>query len=247
MSEKLQKVIAASGYCSRRAAETLISEGEVRVNGETAHLGQRVEATDDIRVQNKRIASAQQHTTHVIVYNKPLGVLCTAAASDPDNRPTVFDYLPPLKVGRWIAIGRLDINTTGLLLFTNDGGFANQLMHPSNEIPRAYRVRASDKLNSDQLNSLRSGVQLEDGPAKFDEIVPENPGDRTRSNHWYRAVLHEGRNREVRRLFESQGVMINRLSRVSYGNVRLPKTLKPGQWQQLDQNAIKQLKSKLKN
>jgi 23S rRNA pseudouridine2605 synthase len=238
MSEKLQKVLARAGLGSRREIETWIAQGRVRVNNEVAKLGDRVDDGAKIQVDGRAVnLSKSQHVTRrVLLYHKPVGEIC--ARHDPEGRPAVFDNLPKLQNQRWIMIGRLDFNTAGLLLFTNDGELAHRLMHPSYEIEREYAVRVLGEVNHDVLQRLRSGVELEDGPANFDEI--RDAGGQG-ANHWYHVVLREGRNREVRRLWESQGVTVSRLIRVRFANVQLPRFLRAGKYQDLEQAEINEL------
>ncbi|PID42200.1 MAG: 23S rRNA pseudouridine(2605) synthase RluB [Proteobacteria bacterium] len=236
--EKLQKVLARAGVGSRRGVEQLISEGRIVVNGEVATLGQRVLVTDRVAVDGKqiRLKPAEELSCRVIVYNKPEGEVTTR--SDPEGRNTVFQKLPLLEDGRWIAIGRLDINTTGLLMFTNDGELANKLMHPSTEVDREYAVRVLGAVDDKVINSLKEGVYLEDGMARFSD-VSEAGGEG--ANHWYHVVLMEGKNREVRRLWESQGVTVSRLKRVRYGCIFLPSRLRVGSWEELGQKEVNDL------
>lgn len=246
MEERLHKVLAQAGLGSRRALEQRIADGMVKVNGETAQIGMSVKGGDRIEIDGKTfVASALTEPARVLIYNKPEGEVTTR--EDPEGRPTIFEALPVLKGARWIAIGRLDINTTGLLLLTTDGELANAMMHPSFEIEREYvcRVRApegeedvSDKL----VDRLRRGVALEDGPAKFDAI--ERIGG-TDSHDWFRVSLSEGRNREVRRLWESQGCQVSRLKRIRYGDVSLPQPLLRGQSQELPAAQVDALRKKL--
>lgn len=246
MEERLHKVLAQAGLGSRRALEQRIADGMVKVNGETAQIGMSVKGGDRIEIDGKTfVASALTEPARVLIYNKPEGEVTTR--EDPEGRPTIFEALPVLKGARWIAIGRLDINTTGLLLLTTDGELANAMMHPSFEIEREYvcRVRApegeedvSDKL----VDRLRRGVALEDGPAKFDAI--ERIGG-TDSHDWFRVSLSEGRNREVRRLWESQGCQVSRLKRIRYGDVSLPQPLLRGHSQELPAAQVDALRKKL--
>lgn len=232
MSEKLQKILANNGVGSRREMETWISAGRVSVNGKIAHLGDRAEPSDHIRVDGHTVHIAQEKPVcRVLMYNKPEGELCTR--TDPEGRMTVFDRLPKISKGRWIAVGRLDLNTSGLLLFTNDGELANRLMHPRHEIEREYAVRVFGKVENDTLNTLKKGVELEDGMAKFTHIVPRPSGDES-INSWFNVTLSEGRNREVRRLWESQGVQVSRLIRLRYGPLELKKRLPQGAWIELE-------------
>lgn len=230
MSEKLQKVLARAGVGSRREMETVISEGRVSVNGKVATLGDRVEAKDVIRVDGHQIAvpTVNDVICRVLAYHKPEGEMCTR--HDPEGRPTVFERLPRIKDSRWVAVGRLDVNTSGLLLFTTDGELANRLMHPSHEVEREYAVRVFGEVTEGMLQKLRHGVQLEDGPAKFDKIVAMG-GEGL--NQWFNVTLCEGRNREVRRLWESLDVQVSRLMRVRYGDIKLEKTLPRGGWVEL--------------
>ena len=227
MSEKLHKVLAAQGLGSRREMERWIEAGRVKVNGNLATLGLRIEPEDKIIVDGKplRKSSEQQHRPRVILYNKPEGEI--SSRKDPDGRSTIFENLPPLPGQRWIAVGRLDYNTTGLLLFTNDGGLANGLMHPAQEIEREYLCRVMGEVDDAMLRRLREGVFLEEGTAKFNKVEPRG-GDGI--NRWYQVILTRGRNREVRRLWESQGLMVNRLKRVRYANTIIPPMVKPGDW-----------------
>ncbi|PIE44053.1 MAG: 23S rRNA pseudouridine(2605) synthase RluB [Gammaproteobacteria bacterium] len=236
--EKLQKVLARAGVGSRRGVEEMISAGRIVVNGKLASLGLRVMATDTIVVDGKKVKvrPVEELACRVIVYNKPEGEVTTR--SDPEGRRTVFSQLPPLEEGRWIAIGRLDINTTGLLMFTNDGELANKLMHPSARVDREYAVRVLGKVDDEVLKNLKEGVYLEDGVAKFSDIS-EAGGEG--ANHWYHVVLMEGKNREVRRLWASQGVTVSRLKRVRYGCIFMPSRLKAGSWEELGQKEVNDL------
>lgn len=234
--EKLQKVLARLGLASRREIETWIAEGRVKVNGAAATLGQRVDANDAIALDG-RLLKREEITgsvRRVLIYNKPDGEICTR--DDPEGRPTVFDRLPRPKEGRWINIGRLDINTTGLLLFTTDGELANRLMHPSYQMDREYAVRVRGEVTEEMLENLKNGVMLEDGPAKFTDIK-EAPGGEG-FNHWYHCVVMEGRNREVRRLWESQGLVVSRLKRVRFGPVFLTSELTMGRWREMEQREV---------
>lgn len=238
-TEKLQKVLARHGLGSRREMESWIEGGRVSVNGRRASLGDRASEADIIRVDGRRLdARPERSIRHrVLAYHKPAGEVTTR--KDPEGRPTVFERLPRLQTGRWIAVGRLDINTAGLLLLTNDGELANRLMHPSHQVAREYAVRVFGEVSPEMLQRLRSGVQLVDGPARFDTVVDEG-GEGV--NHWYRVSLKEGRNREVRRLWESQGVRVSRLARVRYGPIGLPRSLRPGRWEELAPDAVSTLR-----
>lgn len=237
-SEKLQKVLARSGLGSRREMETLIESGVVSVNGETATLGDRITLEDRVTVKDKavRLKGELDMPRRVIMYNKPEGELVTRR--DPEGRRTVFDNLPRLKGERWIAIGRLDINTSGLLLFTNDGELANRLMHPSHQVEREYAVRIMGQVDDEMLARMRDGIMLEDGLARFSDI--QSVGGEG-INTWFHVVIKEGRNREVRRLWESQGVTVSRLKRVRYGNIFLDKRVKAGEWVELTQTEVDDL------
>src|SRR3990167_910840 len=238
MSEKIQKVLARVGLGSRRAMEDWIEAGRVSVNGKVAQLGDRVEEGDELRVDGRIVSftAEEESIRRVILYYKPEGEVCTR--TDPQGRPTVFDALPKLQDQRWVAIGRLDINSQGLILFTTDGDLANRLMHPSSNIEREYAVRVHGQVTEETLETLKTGVMLIDGEAHFDEIV-DSGGEG--SNHWYHVILREGRKREVRRMWESQGVQVSRLIRVRYGNILLPRNLKTGSFIELDKTVIDQL------
>ena len=231
--EKLQKVLARIGVGSRRDVESWISQGRIKVNGKDATLGLRVDLHDAITIDGKVIKreEAAESVRRVIMYNKPDGEICTR--DDPEGRPTVFDKLPRPKEGRWINIGRLDINTTGLLMFTTDGELANRLMHPSYEMDREYAVRVRGEVDDEMIERLKAGVVLEDGPARFTDIKQAPGGEGF--NHWYHCVVMEGRNREVRRLWESQGLVVSRLKRVRFGPVFLNSDLPMGRWREMSQ------------
>jgi 23S rRNA pseudouridine2605 synthase len=234
--EKLQKVLARMGLGSRRDVETWISLGRVKVNGVVATLGHRVDSLDAISLDGRLLKREEgaESVRRVLIYNKPDGEICTR--DDPEGRPTVFDRLPKPREGRWINIGRLDINTTGLLMFTTDGELANRLMHPSYQMDREYAVRVRGEVDEEMLERLKAGVVLEDGPARFTDIK-EAPGG-TGFNHWYHCVVMEGRNREVRRLWESQGVVVSRLKRVRFGPVFMTSELTMGRWREMGQREI---------
>lgn len=228
--ERLQKVLARSGMASRRELEKWISAGRISINGQVAELGARVCASDIIRVDGKVVNhnAGEALDRRVIIYNKAEGEICSR--KDPDGRASVYDNLPRLKNGRWVMVGRLDYNTSGLLLFTNDGGLANALMHPSNEVEREYLCRIMGEVTDEMLLNLTNGVELEDGEAQFKSI---EVGAGEGINRWFSAIVMEGRNREVRRLWESQGLQVSRLKRIRYGAVRIPHQLKRGQWQEM--------------
>ncbi|TAH47169.1 MAG: pseudouridine synthase [Gammaproteobacteria bacterium] len=240
LEERLHKVLATAGLGSRRMLESRIEAGEVLVNGNPATLGSSVHAGDRVEIDGKRFVVISDTSEHaqVLVYNKPEGIVTTR--EDPEGRPTVFETLPRLKGARWIAVGRLDINTTGLLLLTTDGTLANALMHPSSELEREYICRVHGEVPDETIERLRSGVELEDGPAHFDEIEVISRGG---SHSWFRVVIREGRNREVRRMWDVVGLMVSRLKRVRYANVELPRLLKRGQNAQLDAEQVKALRT----
>ena len=246
LEERLHKVLAQAGLGSRRALEQRIADGLVKVNGETAQVGMSIRGGDRVELDGKVfVASALTEPARVLLYNKPEGEVTTR--EDPEGRPTIFDSLPALKGARWIAIGRLDINTTGLLLLTTDGELANALMHPSFEVEREYvcRVRApegEEQVSDKIVDRLARGIALDDGPAKFDEIERVGGSD---SHDWFRVVVKEGRNREVRRLWESQGCQVSRLKRVRYGEISLPQPLLRGQTQELAADRVEQLRKQL--
>jgi 23S rRNA pseudouridine2605 synthase len=228
--ERLQKIMATAGLGSRRGLERQIKAGDVRINDSVADLGQLANVGDRIKFEGKNwkvITTGSSQRS--LVYNKKIGELTTR--SDPENRRTVFDNLPTIAGARWIAVGRLDINTSGLLLMTTDGELANAMMHPSNQVDREYACRIFGEVTPDQLEKLKKGVTLDDGPAHFSDIVASGGG--SEGNHWYHVTLLEGRNREVRRLWDSQGVTVSRLKRVRYGAVFLPKRLRMGEWSEL--------------
>lgn len=235
MSEKLQKVLARVGIGSRRYMEEVIAAGRVSVNGKIAKVGDRVEAGDELRIDGRKVnyQVEDEIRRRVLIYYKPEGEICSR--TDPENRPTVFEQLPQITNDRWVMVGRLDINSTGLLLFTNDGELANRLMHPSSEIEREYAVRVMGEVTPEIRNTLLKGVELDDGPAKF-ESFSDLGGEGI--NRWYQVVVKEGRNREVRRLFESQGLKVSRLLRTRYGSVILPRELRTGRWVELDKHDI---------
>ena len=230
--EKLQKVLARMGVGSRRDVEEWIAQGRIKVNGVDATLGQRIGYKDAIALDGRLLRREEDEVVRrVLIYNKPEGEVCTR--SDPEGRPTVFDRLPRPKSGRWINIGRLDINTTGLLMFTTDGELANRLMHPSYEMDREDAVRGRGEVTDEMLENLKNGVVLEDGPARFTDVKEAPQGDCF--NRWFHCVVMEGRNREVRRLWESQGLVVSRLKRVRFGPVFLTADMSVGRWREMDQ------------
>jgi 23S rRNA pseudouridine2605 synthase len=237
--ERIQKVLANAGLGSRRQVEQWIREGRIRINGRLAQLGDQVTESDQLKidgkpVSDKRLKQLQKH--YVILYNKPEGEI--VSRHDEQGRKTVFDHLPALDNGRWVAVGRLDINSSGLLLFTTHGELANRLMHPSQQIEREYAVRVHGEVTDELLERLVNGVELDDGFARFEEIV-DSGGDA--SNHWYHVVIMEGRKREVRRLWESIGVQVNRLKRVRFGPVFLNSAVKAGRLRSLTREEIRNL------
>lgn len=236
--ERIQKLLARAGYGSRRQIERWIEAGEVIVNGQQATLGGKITDQDDVilRGQKLRLSSKLNAVNKVLLYHKRVGEICTR--DDPGGRKTVYNSLPELKPGRWISIGRLDVNTDGLLLFTNDGELANKLMHPSSEIEREYAVRVLGAVSDDMLKTLSNGVMLDDGMASFDNIRFKGGEG---ANRWYHVTLKEGRNREVRRLWESQGVTVSRLRRVRYGNIALDRSLRAGQSEELSTKRMQKL------
>jgi 23S rRNA pseudouridine2605 synthase len=227
-AERLQKLLAAAGLGSRREIESWIEAGRVTIGGRIAQLGDRALPGDAITVDGRPVALGSKSAGRVLIYNKPEGELVTR--HDPEGRPSVFSRLPP---GRWIAVGRLDINSAGLLLFTDDGELANRLMHPRYGVEREYAVRVQGTLGPAQLDQLRHGVELEDGRAAFERIEATDPRPGGGANRWYRVMLKEGRKREVRRMFEAVGARVSRLLRVRYGTVELPRDLRPGQWREI--------------
>lgn len=231
--EKLHKALANLGWGSRRKMEQWISEGRVTIDGAVARLGDRVRAGQSVRLDGKPVDLEEAREVRVLLYHKPVREVCSR--HDPEGRKTVFERLPKLKSGRWISVGRLDFNTSGVLLFTTDGALANALMHPSNAIEREYLVRVMGRVDDPMLERLKSGVELDDGPARFSDIQ-EGGGEGI--NRFFYVVLMEGRNREVRRLWESQGLTVSRLKRVRYGEVFLPSKLKKGQWLELPQRDV---------
>jgi len=236
-SQKLQKVLAQSGLGSRRAMEELIKAGKVKVNDETATVGQRVTTEDLIQVGRRRIQfKVTTKLPRVILYHKPEGEI--VSRDDPKNRVSVFEKLPAIRNAKWLAIGRLDFNTCGLLIFTTSGELANRLMHPRFEVEREYAVRIFGTISTDDMRKLCSGVRLTDGVARFDEIEPQGGEGR---NHWYRVIVKEGRNRLVRRMFEALGLQVSRLMRVRFGVVLLPASLRRGACVELKESEIRNL------
>ena len=234
---KLHKVLAEAGLGSRRDMEELIIAGRVSVNGEPAHIGQRILPTDQVRINGKLIQrKVSKKPPRVLVYHKPAGEI--VSMNDPEGRPSVFDRLPSMKAAKWLAVGRLDFNTEGLLLFTTSGDLANRLMHPRYGIDREYAVRTLGELEEGMRQKLLAGVELEDGMAQFSKIAD---GGGEGVNKWYRVTIGEGRNREVRRMFEAIGLTVSRLIRTRYGLLTLPKNLKRGRWEEMEEHAVRDL------
>ena len=237
--QRLQKILSQYGIGSRRKIEQLIIEQQITVNGKIATLGCKVTLDDQIRISGKTINlknKTEYNKTKILLYHKPLGEICSRA--DPEGRPTVFNNLPILKGERWVMVGRLDINTSGLLLFTNNGEVANFLMHPSSNIKRKYAVRIFGEVTDEIIKKLKKGIFLDDGLAKFDTI--KDMGGKG-INHWYHVSLREGRNREVRRLWQSQGLQVSRIIRIQYGTVFLPDDLRPGKFIELEEREVDRL------
>lgn len=238
MSEKIQKVLANAGIGSRRQIEGWIQEGRIAINGRVAIIGDRMTYHDKVAVDGREIKLIKSHQqkSRVLLYYKPEGEMCTR--NDPEGRPTIFESLPIIRNSRWICVGRLDFNTSGLLLITNDGALANQLMHPSSEIEREYAVRVRGEVTGDILEKLEEGIELEDGFARFNSI--EDAGGHG-SNHWFHVVVKEGRNRLVRRLWEELGFSVSRLIRIRFGTVYLPAGLRQGRHIELSEEEISKL------
>ena len=233
-TQRLHKLLALQGLGSRRDMETLIESGRVTVNGETAKVGAGVTQYDVVRIDSRPVRlSFEAELPQVLIYHKPEGEIVSQA--DPEGRASVFDKLPKIKQGKWIAIGRLDINTSGLLIFTNSGDLANYFMHPRYEVEREYAVRIFGELTEGQLLQLTQGIELEDGPAAFDSVSPQGGEG---ANHWYQVILREGRNREVRRLFEALQLPVSRLMRVRFGPINLPPRVKRGAMLKLEQKQV---------
>ncbi len=243
--ERLQKILAQAGVGSRREMEEWIAAGKVSVNGVVAHLGQSVVPTDKVKIGGRLINirfTGSSRPPRVLMYHKPEGEI--VSRDDPDGRPSVFAALPRMRGGRWINVGRLDFNTSGLLLFTTSGDLANKLMHPSSELVREYAVRVLGEVTLEAQQQLLKGVELEDGMANFSTLLD---GGGEGANHWYRVALFEGRNREVRRMFEAVGCTVSRLIRVRYGPFALPPQLKRGRCRELTETEVKTLLRSLEN
>ena len=241
MSEKIQKVLARAGHGSRRELEALIKAGRVSINGQVAKLGERLEDESAvIRIDGHTVSgkASEEVVCRVLAYYKPEGELCTR--NDPEGRRTVFDRLPKIRGSRWISVGRLDANTSGLLLFTTDGELANRLLHPSRQVEREYLVRVFGEINEDKVKNVVRGVKLEDGMARFEDVVYAGGEG---MNHTFYVAINEGRNREVRRLWESQDTTVSRLKRVRYGDIYLDKKLPRGGWKELDLTEVNYLRT----
>jgi 23S rRNA pseudouridine2605 synthase len=238
---RLQKLLAEAGLGSRRTIEGWIRAGRVSVAGRTAQLGDRASRTDEVRLDGRKLdlGSDAGAAQDLLLYYKPVGEVTTR--SDPGGRPTVFERLPPPRQGRWISVGRLDVSTAGLLLLTTDGELAHRLMHPSGEVEREYLVRVRGRPGYEVIRSLLDGVVLEDGPARFDRISTDSGGQGGYSS--FRVVLHEGRNREVRRLWEAVGFEVSRLLRIRYGPVELPRDMRPGSARRADDATLERLRA----
>ena len=238
MKTRIHKILADHGIGSRRGIEALIRQKKVLVNGQVATIGQLVLERDIFEVEGRTIRLSKKDSTkkRILMYNKKVGEI--SSRNDPDHKKTIFDSLPRLKSGRWVSVGRLDINTSGLILFTNDGSLANELMHPSSSVEREYGARVHGEVTDKILNNLTQGIMLEDGFAKFTDVQGGRKGN---TNQWFAMVIMEGRTREVRRLWESQGLEISRLKRVRYGTLFLPASLKQGGFKELSKSEINAL------
>ncbi len=243
MSEKIQKILANAGIGSRRQIETWIEAGRITVNGRLATIGDRMTYHDIVCVDGREIKLIRSHQQklRVLLYHKPEGEICTR--SDPEGRPTIFESLPMIRNSRWICVGRLDFTTSGILLLTNDGELANQLMHPKSEIEREYAVRIRGNVTADVLAKLKKGIMLEDGPAHFAQLTDAGG---TGSNHWYHVIVKEGRNRLVRRMWEALGFNVSRLIRIRFGTIYLPAWLRRGKCAELNEEDIMNLRRALR-
>ena len=241
MKERIQKILSSEGIASRRQAENLIREGRIKVNGLEAILGMSISRHDLIEIDGKKIEISEgKKALRVLMYNKKIGEISTT--KDSQDRSSVFQSLPKIINGKWISVGRLDINTSGLMLFTNDGKFANKLMHPSSNIEREYVARIRGKVETDHIRELLEGVNLEDGKASFSDI---QPGRKGKTNQWFAMVIMEGRTREVRRMWESLGFAVSRLKRVRIGGLFLPANIKQGNYKELSEKEIKSIEPQL--
>ncbi len=236
MKQRIHKVLADHGHGSRRGIEQLIKKNKVEVNGKIAKIGQLVSEKDSFKIEGKNIVLSRKGNKdiRILMYNKKVGEVSTR--NDPENRPTVFDNLPRLNSERWVSVGRLDVNTSGLMLFTNKGELANKLMHPSSVIEREYVARIHGLVTEKILQKLINGVKLEDGLARFTDV---QEGKKGKTNQWFAMVIMEGRTREVRRLWESQNLQVSRLKRVRYGDLFLPANLKQGSYKELSKSEVK--------
>lgn len=238
MSEKVQKVLAQAGLASRRQIEAWIKEGRITINGRQTTIGDRMTYHDKVCVDGREIKliKSRRQKSRVLLYHKPQGEMCTR--KDPEGRRTIFESLPMIRNSRWICIGRLDYNTSGLLLITNDGGLANKLMHPRSQIEREYAVRIHGQVSEENLQKLQKGILLEDGIARFEQITDAGGNG---ANRWYHVIVREGRNRLVRRLWESLGLTVSRLIRIRYGSVYLPQGLRRGHYKELHEDEVAKL------
>ena len=237
MKERIQKILANEGIVSRRQAENLIREGRIKINGQEAILGMSISRRDSIEIDGKAVEISEgTNPLRVLMYNKKVGEI--SSTKDPEGRPSVFLALPKISKGKWISVGRLDINTSGLMLFTNNGELANKLMHPSSKIEREYIARIRGQVEPDHIRKLLEGVNLEDGKASFSDI---QQGRKGKSNQWFAMVIMEGRTREVRRMWESQGFSVSRLKRVRIGGLFLPANLRQGNYKELAEKEIKSI------
>jgi len=237
MKERIQKILANEGIVSRRQAENLIRESRIKINGQEAILGMSISRRDSIEIDGKAVEISEgTNPLRVLMYNKKVGEI--SSTKDPEGRPSVFLALPKISKGKWISVGRLDINTSGLMLFTNNGDLANKLMHPSSKIEREYVARIRGQVEPDHIRKLLEGVNLEDGKASFSDI---QPGRKGKSNQWFAMVIMEGRTREVRRMWESQGFSVSRLKRVRIGGLFLPANLRQGNYKELAEKEIKSI------
>jgi len=239
MSERLQKMLARAGYGSRRQLEQVIEAGRLRINEKVATLGDKAGARDQIRMDGKLLNLEERLdiSCRVLAYKKHVDQVVTR--KDPEGRPTIFKNLPKLRAGRWLAVGRLDVNTSGLLLVTTDGELKRRLEHPSYEVVRSYAVRVHGTVKEEMLERMLAGVELDDGPARFDSIRVGN--DTQSTNHWFEVTVRQGRSRVVRRLWDSQGLTVSRLMRTGFGTVALPSGVKAGGWKELDRKQIREL------
>lgn len=243
---RLHKLLANAGVGSRRTIESWIKAGKIQVNGKCAHIGQEVNACDRIHIEGKLIdlENVTPQQPRILIYNKPEGEICSTVSEE--GKKSVFDSLPPLAQGRWVMVGRLDVNTSGLLLFTNNGELAHQLMHPRFQIERQYAVRVLGQVTSNTLLNLKNGVKMPDGEiSRFREVVPHNTN--TGANQWFTVTLSQGKYREVRQLWETVGCTVSRLIRIKYGSITLPRELKKGKWQELPLGRVQELITSFKH